>query len=273
MILPRRKFFVAAAGLCSVPALLALPSFAAAPATEAAPPAISPGFPMQDAELVHEMVGVSHGNVARVRELLAVSPALAGAAWDWGFGDWETALGAASHMGQREIADLLMENGARPDLFTFAMLGQLDVVKAYVAARPGIQKTRGPHGLTLLHHARKGGDASAAVVAYLESLGDADAGYTNAPLTDAEKTACLGDYAFGPAPTDRLTVSQAKDGSLAIKRTPDGANRGLFHLGQLVFHPPGNTSALITFKLAGERVTGLTVTEGGRVIAASRVVG
>jgi hypothetical protein len=34
---------------------------------------------------------------------------LARAAWDWGFGDWETALGAASHMGSRPI---------RPDQFT-----------------------------------------------------------------------------------------------------------------------------------------------------------
>jgi len=87
--------------------------------------------------MVREMVGVSYGNVARVRALLANRPALANATWDWGFGDWETALGAASHVGHREIAAMLLAAGARPTLFSAAMLGQLDVVKAFVAAHPG----------------------------------------------------------------------------------------------------------------------------------------
>ena len=29
------------------------------------------------------------------------------------------------------------------------MMGQLDAVKAFIAARPGIQKTLGPHGITV----------------------------------------------------------------------------------------------------------------------------
>ncbi len=102
------------------------------------------------------MVAVSHGNVARVKELLAASPALAKAAWDWGYGDWESALGAASHVGNREIAALLLTNGAHPTIFSAAMLGQLDVVKAFIAASPGVQKTYGPHGISLLAHAKNG---------------------------------------------------------------------------------------------------------------------
>jgi hypothetical protein len=50
------------------------------------------------------MVGASHGNLARVNELVLAHPALANAAWDWGFGDWETAIGAASHVGNKQIA-------------------------------------------------------------------------------------------------------------------------------------------------------------------------
>src|SRR5689334_21155109 len=58
----------------------------------------SDAFPAHEPETVKEMVTVSHGNVARVRELLSGRPALANAGWDWGFGDWETPLGAASHV-------------------------------------------------------------------------------------------------------------------------------------------------------------------------------
>jgi hypothetical protein len=61
-------------------------------------------FPAHDPKVVSEMVTVAHGNVGRVRELLSNRPALANAGWDWGFGDWETPLGAASHDGNREIA-------------------------------------------------------------------------------------------------------------------------------------------------------------------------
>ena len=57
---------------------------------------------------------MAHGNVRRVRELVEDRPSLAKASWDWGFGDWEDALGAASHMGNREIAEYLIGHGARP---------------------------------------------------------------------------------------------------------------------------------------------------------------
>ena len=113
------------------------------------------------------MVAVSHGNVARVRELLSNRPAMANATWDWGYGDWETSLGAASHVGNREIAALLLAAGARPTIFSAAMLGQLDVVKAFITAAPGVERTRGPHGITLLAHAKAGGAAD--VVRYLDT--------------------------------------------------------------------------------------------------------
>ena len=90
---------------------------------EEPPAGVPDAFPSHPPDLVREMVGVSHGKVARVRELLGQHPSLAKAGWDWGFGDWETALGAASHVGNREIAELLLAHGARPDLFTAAMLG------------------------------------------------------------------------------------------------------------------------------------------------------
>ena len=67
-------------------------------------------------------------------------------------------------------------------LFTFAMLGDLELVKQCVEAIPGIQKAPGPHGITLLEHARNGKSndqnsgkhrkKARAVEQYLESLGE-----------------------------------------------------------------------------------------------------
>src|ERR1700676_721722 len=74
-----------------------------------------PGFPRQDANLVRDVVAMSHNNEARVRELVGAKPALANAWWDWGYGDWESPLGAASHTGQRGIAEFLLEHGAHLD--------------------------------------------------------------------------------------------------------------------------------------------------------------
>ena len=129
-------------------------------------------FPSQHPFLAKEMVGVSHGNLTRVKELVTAHPALANASWDWGFGDWETALGAASHVGNRAIAELLIENGAGPTIFSAAMLGQLDVVKAFAAAIPDVNQLRGPHGIPLVNHARAGGAQAADVLKHLESLGN-----------------------------------------------------------------------------------------------------
>ena len=50
--------------------------------------------------------------------------------------------------------ELLIENGAPPTLFSAAMLGQLDLVKAFLATVPGGQRMRGPHSISLLTHAQ-----------------------------------------------------------------------------------------------------------------------
>jgi hypothetical protein len=122
-----------------------------------------------EAKLVQEFVGNAHGDLNRVKELLAEEPGLINATWDWGGGDFETALGAAAHMGRRDIAEFLLENGARLDLFAAAMLGQLDIVQAALTAYPGAVKTPGPHGIPLIAHAQAGGEEAKSVLAYLQS--------------------------------------------------------------------------------------------------------
>jgi hypothetical protein len=119
-------------------------------------------------EAVHEFVRVAHGGFDETRVQLDREPSLVNAAWDWGGGDWETGLGAASHMGRRDIAELLLERGARLDLFAAAMLGRVEIVRAVLNAYPAMRDAAGPHGIPLIEHARKGGAEAEAVVELLE---------------------------------------------------------------------------------------------------------
>jgi hypothetical protein len=127
-----------------------------------APPALDP-------EQVKAFVAKAHDDLEYVREALEDEPALVNAAWDWGGGDWETALGAAAHMGRRQIALLLLEHGARLDLFAAAMLGYFDIVSSVLADFPDMHDTTGPHGIPLIEHARAGGEDARAVLELLES--------------------------------------------------------------------------------------------------------
>lgn len=120
--------------------------------------------------LVQEFVAKAHGELERVKELLMQEPALVNASWDWGGGDWETGLGAAAHMGRKDIANYLLENGARLDLFAAAMLGKLEIVKAALEAYPRAIDVPGPHGIPLLAHAQAGGAEAEAVLEFLKAL-------------------------------------------------------------------------------------------------------
>ena len=277
MFVTRRSLLVAAPAGWLWPPTEAAMTGAQAPATATAPAipaatgaarAVSDSFPAHNPALARDMVGASHGNVARVRELLTAHPTLALATWDWGYGDWETALGAASHVGNREIAELLLANGAAPTLFSAAMLGQLEVVQALVKASPGVQRTRGPHGITLLAHARAGGQAAAPVLTYLESLGDADLRYQTQPITEADQKAVAGRYTFGSTPADAFTVAVGSRG-LGLRRE-NGSPRDLFHLGAREFHPAGAPAVRVRFTGVADRATTLTIVDGPITITAVR---
>jgi hypothetical protein len=125
--------------------------------------------PQIDPSLVRDFVANSHGDIERVRVLLEEEPALINAAWDWGGGDWETGLGAAAHVGRKDIARLLLAHGARMDIFAAAMLGHLEIVQAMLQAVPEAREWRGPHGIPLLKHAEAGGDEAADVAELLRA--------------------------------------------------------------------------------------------------------
>jgi hypothetical protein len=258
----RRRFLGTIPAIALIPA--SVPDIAGQSANATSLP---PTFPRYDPALAREIVGASHSNLTRVKELVSARPALARAAWEWSLGDWETALGAASHVGNKEIAAVLLAAGAHPTIFSAAMLGQLDVVKGFVAAAPGIQRTRGPHGITLLDHARNG--EATEVVKYLESLGDADQRYPNEPMGPGDPEALLGIYTFGAGPTERLEVTRNTRGILVLKREGEGQNN-LFHHGGRVFNPSGAESVRIRFEPTIGPVRTVTVDDGPVKVTAVR---
>jgi hypothetical protein len=136
----------------------------------------APGFkpswkkPQINRLLVQDFVIYAHSDPTMTAKLLAREPALVNAAMDWGGGDWETGLGGASHMGRRDIAEILLAHGARIDLFCAAMMGLLDAVKAALTLEPKLIDARGPHGFSLHFHAQVGGKDSERVLDYLQSV-------------------------------------------------------------------------------------------------------
>ncbi len=261
MALSRRSF------LNSAP-LLVVPAVALRSPVDQFPSSPVPtSFPAHPPDLAREMVGVSHNNLARVKELLARNATLANAAWDWGFGDWEDALGAASHVGRPDIAETLIAHGARQSIFSAAMLGQLDVVKAFVAASPGIEATPGPHGITLLRHATAGGERAKAVAEYLKTLPGADARPDSRILTPEEMARLTGEYIYGPAADERITISVANN-TLWLTRG-SGTRRGLTHVGDLAFFPVGAPRARIRFRETTSAIV-LTVHDPDLILEARR---
>jgi hypothetical protein len=233
---------------------------------------IADSFPGQPAELVREMVTVAHFDLKRVKELAESRPSLAKASWDWGFGDWETPLGAASHMGNRPMAEYLISKGARPSIFSAAMLGQFDVVKAFVGAQPGVQRIRGPHSISLLAHAKAGGPGARNVYDFLQSLGDADV-EPEAPISDEEKTKLLGTYSFGIGVTQQIDVTMQHNQGMKTDQftwTRKGTmGRPLYHLGKREFYPAGAPDVRIRFTEDGNTIA-MTVSDGDMTVTARR---
>ena len=120
--------------------------------------------------LAQDFVIFSHSNLDMVKKLLDREPGLLNASVDWGGGDWETALGGASHMGRKDIVENLLSRGARIDIFCAAVMGQLDAINAFLTLQPSLIDARGPHGFSLHFHAQVGGDTSAATLDFLQSI-------------------------------------------------------------------------------------------------------
>jgi hypothetical protein len=180
--LSRKKFLVSSG--FTLAGILFGRSVLAQPGTAVGGPALSPtiesadnvpDFPEHDPQIdrarVKRFVIAGHFNLAAVQQMLGEDATLINGAIDWGNGDFETALGGASHMGRRDIAEFLLEHNARLDVFAATMLGKLEIVKAAVGAFPNVVHVPGPHKIPLIAHAEKGGSQAKEVLEFLRSLG------------------------------------------------------------------------------------------------------
>jgi len=139
-------------------------------------PGFSPSWkkPQVHRGLVQDFVIYAHSDVDMVKRLLDKEPTLVNAMIDWGGGDWESALGAGSHMGRRDMVEMLLERSARMDVFCAAMMGRLEAVRSMVELQPKLVDARGPHGFSLHFHAQVGGTEAEKVLDYLQSVKQVD---------------------------------------------------------------------------------------------------
>lgn len=134
-------------------------------------PAKSPKADPLPAEKVKDFVSAGHNNLGKVKSLLSEFPTLIYATWDLGGGDFETAIEGAGHVGNKEIANYLIGEGARTNFFVLTMLGKTQIVKSYLESFPSYLDARGPHGFTFLHHAQRGGDDAKELLEYFQAKG------------------------------------------------------------------------------------------------------
>jgi hypothetical protein len=145
------------------------------------------------------------------------------------------------------------------------MMGQLPTVRAFIAAQPGIERALGPHGITLMSHARAGGSGAASVVEYLKGVDGADTPVATRPLDAGDRDALVGKYVYGPGERDYFTVDVQRD-LLGIDRAGGPARRGLGHLGNLVFFPVGVPTVRVAFTSRQ-----LSVADGHSTVTAKRI--
>ena len=122
-----------------------------------------------DQEVIKEFVTAGHGQIDVVEKMLEEYPSLISSRYDWGNGDFEEAIEGAAHVGNKRIAEFLIEKGARVNLFILAMLNKKELVLPILEEYPSLITAAGAHGFTMLHHAKVGGATE--IYDYLQSKG------------------------------------------------------------------------------------------------------
>ena len=120
-------------------------------------------------ETVREFVIAGHANLAQVKQMLDEMPSLLNMSYQWGENDWESAIQAASHLGNVSIVEYLLSKGAPLEIYTAAMLGRIADIEALLATDASLIKQTGAHGIPILAHAAFNGDVE--LFSYLISRG------------------------------------------------------------------------------------------------------
>lgn len=262
-LLSRRNVLLSAASTGA----LASGVLAARAVKQPAPAGLLAEYPTTPPSRASEFVGACHNQLDRVREMLAEDAGLAKASWDWGFGDWESAIGAASHTGRRDIVEILLAHGARPTHFTLATLDQTDALRAVLDALPSLRTVEGPHSISLAAHAQAG--KSARTLEYLASIG---LGPTTPFLTEASAvTVYPGDYAHESGEILRVEWKERLS-CLALTRA-GGVSRNLMPIAPHAFSPAGARHVVVRFLVSDALASSLEITGAGPDILARRVAG
>ena len=149
------------------------------------------------------------------------------------------------------------------------MLDQVDAVRAICEANSGIQSIHGPHGITLLSHARHG--KAERVMAYLEKLGGADVGQPNLGLDEQSASMYTGDYEPEAAPGVIFRIAfRERNQGLTFQRD-ERQLRFLNHADEHVFSPGGAADVRIVFDVRNGRAVSIAVNDGELAITAKRI--
>ena len=108
-------------------------------------------------ETIREFVIAAHGDLPKVKTMLAENPDLLHVEFDWGEWGKENGIGAAAHVGNREIAEFFLAQGVPSNICVAAMLGRVEEVREFLQADPALANARGAHGITVMFHAAMGG--------------------------------------------------------------------------------------------------------------------
>lgn len=176
-------------------------------------------------------------------------------------------------MGRRDIAEFLLAHGARPTVFSAAMMGQLEVVRAFLDADPGLFTTHGPHGISLVRHAMAGRDTSAHVVDYLQDrFGPDPVPFGFQPSEDVA-TRCSGQYRSGEEGAFGVVVGVRND-MLMVGTGETPSSRLLPVDGAAdTFHPTGAPSVRLRFLGASGPAEALEVVDGPYTWRGDRAAG
>ena len=110
-------------------------------------------------EQIRNFILPAHGNLEVVKQMLAEEPRLLNQKYEE-FD--ETALEAASHVGNRPIAEFLLAQGAPMNIYTAAMFGNTEQVARFLDEAPELINGNGVHGISLLFHTALSGNVDLA---------------------------------------------------------------------------------------------------------------
>jgi len=99
-------------------------------------------------DTINTFVIAAHHDLPKVQEMLAENPDLLNESAEW----FETPIQAAAHVGNREIADYLLDQGAWLDICTAAMMGMESDVAEMLEENPMLSGANGAHNIPVMFY-------------------------------------------------------------------------------------------------------------------------